>query len=126
MGTCEFKMRQGPLTLARVNDDPAGGRFKAFVCQGRTEPDAPGVTFGSYGWTRIANLTRLYRDVLARHFPHHVAIGMRHVGNALYEALGNYLGMEVYVPNQAHPGLYTPSLPFEFIDSEEPAEVSLS
>ncbi|MCX7012418.1 MAG: L-fucose/L-arabinose isomerase family protein [Candidatus Sumerlaeota bacterium] len=120
-GTCEFRMRRGPLTLARVNDDPAGG-LKVFVCQGQVEPEAPGRTFGAYGWTRIPNLTRLYRDILVRHFPHHVAIGMCTVGNALHEAFGNYFGMQVFTPGQAVPGLYTPALPFAFGAAEkEPA-----
>ena len=88
-----------------------GRRWKALIAQGRIE-DNPAVTFGGYGWCRIPDLQRLYRDVLLRHFPHHVAITQAHVGNVLWEAFGNYLGMEVYHATQDAPGLYTPRLPF--------------
>ena len=109
-GTLELVAMPTPLTLCRVTQD-ADGAWKAAVAQGNIE-DNRARTFGGYGWCRIANLQRLYRDVLLRHFPHHVAITPSHVGNVLWEALGNYLGMEVYHSVQDTPGLYTPRLPF--------------
>jgi L-fucose isomerase-like protein len=109
-GTCELVAKPCPVTLCRVTQD-AGGDWKALVAEGRFE-DQAAETAGSYGWCRIANLQRLYRDVLLRHFPHHVAITETHVGNALWEALGNYLGMRVFHAAQETPGLYTPALPF--------------
>jgi len=81
------------------------------VAEGRSG-DIPVETFGAYGWCRIPNLQRLYREVLLRHFPHHVAITQSHVGNVLWEALGNYLGMNVHHAAQQTPGMYTPGLPF--------------
>ena len=109
-GTIQFVARPSPLTLCRVTQDPEG-EWKAAVAEGKIE-DNPAETFGAYGWCRIPNLQRLYRDVLLRHFPHHVAITQTHVGNVLWEALGNYLGMDVYHATQETPGLYTPRLPF--------------
>jgi len=108
--TVEFLMKPSPLTLCRVTQD-ADGAWKAAIAQGQVE-DNPAETFGAYGWCRIPNLQRFYRDVLLRHFPHHVAITQSHVGNALWEALGNYLDMDVYHATQETPGLYTPRLPF--------------
>lgn len=113
-GTIEFVAKPNPLTLCRVTQDPDGD-WKAVVAQGQVEDDAAS-TFGCYGWCRIEDLQRLYRDVLLRHFPHHVAITQGHVGNALWEALGNYFGMGVYHATQATPGLYTPRLPFTGIE----------
>jgi L-fucose isomerase-like protein len=109
-GTVEFIAKASPLTLCRVTQDPEGS-WKAMLAEGKIE-DNPAETFGAYGWCRIANLQRLYRDVLLRHFPHHVAITQATVGNVLWEALGNYLGMEMYHGTQEVPGLYTPRLPF--------------
>ncbi|MDX2148634.1 MAG: hypothetical protein SFZ23_14045 [Planctomycetota bacterium] len=109
-GTIEFVSKEGPITLCRVTQDPRG-ELKALVAQGDFETN-PAVTFGSYGWCRIKHLQRLYRDVLLRHFPHHVAITQGSVGDVLWEALGNYLGMGMYHATQETPGLYTPSLPF--------------
>lgn len=110
-GTVEFTARSGPLTLCRITQDPAGG-FKAVIAEGAME-DNPAVTFGSYGWCRLPELQRLYRDVLLRHFPHHVAIAQGHVGNVIWEALGNYFDVSLYHATQETPGLYTPRLPFE-------------
>jgi L-fucose isomerase-like protein len=117
-GTIEFVAKDGPLTLCRVTQDPEGGRLKAVIAEGAIEAN-PAVTFGCYGWCRVPNLQRLYRDVLLTHFPHHVAITQGHAGNVLWEALGKYLGMGVYHAagegagvGQATPGLYTPAMPF--------------
>jgi len=109
-GTVEFIAKPNPITLCRVTQDEDGA-FKALLAQGRIE-DNPAVTFGAYGWCRIPELQRLYRDVLLRHFPHHVAITQGHVGSVLWEALGNYLGMGLHVVPQAVPGRYTPERPF--------------
>jgi L-fucose isomerase-like protein len=109
-GTIEFVARDGPLTLCRVTQDPQGD-LKAVVAQGAIESN-PAVTFGCYGWCRMQNLQRLYRDVLLNHFPHHVAITQGHVGSALWESLGNYFDMKMYHATQDTPGLYTPRLPF--------------
>jgi len=108
--TVEFIAKPSPLTLFRVTQDPDCG-WHAVIAQGAFE-DSPAVTFGGYGWCRIPNLQRLYRDVLLRQFPHHVGITQTHVGNVLWEAFGNYLGMNVYHATQETPGLYTPRLPF--------------
>jgi L-fucose isomerase-like protein len=109
-GTIEFIAKENPLTLCRVTQDP-NGEWKAVVVQGDIEAN-DAVTFGCYGWCRVPHLGRLYRDVLLRHFPHHVAITQGHVGNVLWEAMGNYLGMKMYHATQETPGLYTPALPF--------------
>jgi L-fucose isomerase-like protein len=110
IGVVELVAKPCPLTLCRITQDPDGA-WKALVVHGRFEDNAA-ETFGGYGWCRIDNLQRLYRDVLLQHFPHHVALTESHVGNAIWEALGNYLGMNVYHATQETPGLYTPKLPF--------------
>lgn len=109
MGVVEFVMKEGPLTLCRVTQGAEG--WKVFIGQGQIE-DNPATTFGAYGWCRIPGLQQIYRRILLRHFPHHVGITRAHVGNALYEAFGNYFGMAVYHGEQAVPGVYDPELPF--------------
>lgn len=109
-GTVQLVADPSPLTLSRVTQD-ADGVWKAVVAEGDIEKNKA-ETFGGYGWCRIKNLQRLYRDVLLNHFPHHVAITQTHVGNALWEAFGNYLGMKTFHAMQETPGLYTPRLPF--------------
>jgi L-fucose isomerase-like protein len=109
-GTVNLVADPSPLTLCRITQD-ADGAWRAVVAHGDFEQNKA-ETFGGGGWCRVKNLPRLYRDVLLRHFPHHVAITQTHVGNVLWEALGNYLGMSVYHAAQDTPGLYTPKLPF--------------
>ncbi len=109
-GVVEFVAKPSPLTLFRVTQDPEAG-WHAVLAQGHFE-DNPAVTFGGYGWCRIPDLQQLYRDVLLRYFPHHVALTQTHVANVLWEAFGNYLDMKTYHANQGVPGLYTPRLPF--------------
>jgi len=86
------------LTLCRATQSPQG-QWKVAIAQGRIE-DNPAVTFGGYGWCRIPDLQRFYRDVLVRHFPHHVAITQEHVGNVLWEAFGNYLAWKSTTPRK--------------------------
>ncbi|HPD15282.1 MAG TPA: L-fucose/L-arabinose isomerase family protein [Planctomycetota bacterium] len=109
MGVVEFVMQDGPVTLCRATQDNAGA-FKVALAQGVVEPNAA-VTFGAYGWVRIPNFQRFYRNVLVRHFPHHVGMNRAHVGNVLWEAFGNYLGFKTYTAANTS-GDWTPDLPF--------------
>lgn len=110
MGVVEFVMQDGPVTLCRATQDNAG-RFKAMLAQGTVEPNEA-TTFGAYGWVRIPGIQRLYRNVLLRHFPHHVAMNRSTVGNVLWEALGNYLGFQLFTADRTC-GTWTPDLPFD-------------
>lgn len=109
-GVVEFEAKPSPLTLCRVTQDPDGD-WKVMLAQGAFEDNAA-KTFGGYGWCRISNLQSLYRDVLLRHFPHHVAITQGHVANIIWEAFGTYFGFKMYAADQSSPGLYTPQPPF--------------
>ena len=110
MGVVEFVMKDGPVTLCRATQDSAGA-FKAVIAQGAVEPNKA-KTFGAYGWVRVGGMVTLYKDVLLRHFPHHVAISRGSVGNILWEAFGNYLGFDVYTPHNTA-GQWSPELPFD-------------
>jgi L-fucose isomerase-like protein len=110
MGVVEFVMQDGPVTLCRATQDN-DGRFKVALAEGNVEPNKAR-TFGAYGWVRIPNLQRLYRNVLLRHFPHHVAMNRARVGNILWEAFGNYLGFQTFTAENTS-GLWTPDLPFQ-------------
>jgi len=109
MGVVEFVMDDGPVTLLRCTQDNEG-RPKAALIQGAVEPNEA-TTFGAYGWVRLPGFQRFYRNVLLRHFPHHVGMNRAHVGNVLWEALGNYLGFEVYTADNPAGG-WRPELPF--------------
>jgi L-fucose isomerase-like protein len=118
MGVVEFVMQDGPVTLCRATQDNEGYP-KVALAEGVVEPNKA-TTFGSYGWVRLPGIDRLYRDVLLRHFPHHVAMNRSHVGNVLWEAFGNYLGFEVFTADRTD-GAYDPELPFA-LESDNPAK----
>ena len=109
MGVVEFVMKDGPVTLCRATQDNQG-RCRAMLAEGVVEANEA-KTFGSYGWVRLPGIQRLYRNVLLRHFPHHVAMNRSQVGNVLWEALGNYLGFEVFTADSTS-GHWSPELPF--------------
>jgi len=108
-GVVEFVMKDGPVTLCRATQDNQGA-FEVALIEGAVEPNKA-ETFGSYGWVRIPKLQKFYRDVLLRHFPHHVAMNRAHVGNVLWEAFGNYLDFKVYTAEDTT-GIWTPEMPF--------------
>jgi len=109
MGVVEFVVKDGPVTLCRTTQDNAGS-FKVVLAHGAVEANKAR-TFGSYGWVRIPGIQRLYKNVLLRHFPHHVAMNRSHVGNILWEAFGNYLGFNVFTAENTT-GNWSPDLPF--------------
>ena len=110
MGVVEFVMQDGPVTLCRATQD-AEGNHKAALIQGAVEPNEAS-TFGAYGWVRLPGMQKFYKDVLLRHFPHHVAMTRGHVGNVLYEAFGNYLGFGTFTPDRTCSYYWSPDLPF--------------
>jgi L-fucose isomerase-like protein len=93
-GVLEMTLRPAAVTLCRITQD-ADGLWKALVVEGQIEEHEE-ATFGCYGWCRVPGLPNLYRNVLLRHFPHHVALTHSLLGDVLAEALGNYLGMKLY------------------------------
>jgi L-fucose isomerase-like protein len=111
MGVAEFVMADGPVTLCRATQD-SEGNHKVALAQGAVETNAA-ETFGAYGWVRLPGIQRLYKNVLLRHFPHHVGMTRGHVGNVLWEALGNYLDFQVFTPENTRGCGWHPDLPFE-------------
>ena len=110
MGVVEFVMKDGPVTLCRAAQDNEG-RHKVVLAEGAVETNKA-TTFGAYGWVRLPGIDRLYKNVLLRHFPHHVAMNRSHVGNVLWEAFGNYLGFDVFTAANTT-GCWEPDLPFK-------------
>ena len=111
MGVVEFVMENGPVTLCRLTQD-GEGRHLAVLAEGAVET-TNARTFGSYGWVRIPGIQRLYKDVLLRRFPHHVGLTRGRVGNVLWEALGNYMGLPVFTAKNTAAAPWTPEMPFD-------------
>jgi L-fucose isomerase-like protein len=94
-GTIVGRVRSAPFTYCRISTDDLNGRVLAYLGEGELTDD-PIKTFGGYGVVRIPNLQKLLRYICENGFEHHVAINLSQTAGAVHEALGKYLGWEVY------------------------------
>ena len=100
--TVEFVAEPGPLTLCRVTQDPDGG-WHAVVARAasRTVPRSlSAATAGAASRTCSGSTATCCCATSRTTSPS----PQSHVGNALWEALGNYLGMNVYHATQETSG----------------------
>lgn len=94
-GTVVGRVRAEPFTYCRVSTDDLSGKITAYVGEGELTND-PLKTFGGYGVVRVPNLQGLLRFICENGFEHHSAVNLSQTAAAVNEALGKYLGWEVY------------------------------
>jgi len=94
-GTVVGRVKASPMTYLRVSTVDACGMIAAYVGEGEFTSD-PLETFGGAGVVQIPNLQGLLRYICENGFEHHVAANLSQVASAVAEALGNYLGWDVY------------------------------
>jgi len=94
-GTVVGRVRSGPFTYCRVSTDDARGVIRAYVGEGEVTDD-PLQTFGGYGVVHIPNFQALLGHICENGYEHHVALNQSQVAAAVSEALGKYMGWEVY------------------------------
>jgi L-fucose isomerase-like protein len=95
-GTIVGRVKTGGFTYLRVSTDDFAGKIRAYIGEGELTND-PLKTFGGYGVVKIANFQKLLRYICENGFEHHVAINPARISNGVKEALGKYLGWEVYL-----------------------------
>jgi len=94
-GTVVGRIGPGPVTFLRTTTDDTDGIISTYVGEGQFTDD-PLETFGGYGVMRILNLQRLLQFACRMGFEHHVAVNRCSKADAIAEALGTYMGWEVY------------------------------
>ena len=94
-GTVVGRIKPGPFTFCRVATDDLDGSMSAYVGEGEFAED-PLDTFGGAGVARIPGLQRLLRYICQAGFEHHVAATHARVADAVADAMGTYLGWDVY------------------------------
>jgi L-fucose isomerase-like protein len=94
-GTMVGRIAAGPATFFRTTTDDAAGVISTYVGQGEFTNDKLN-TFGGYGVMKIPNLQTLLQFVCTMGFEHHVAMNKSQKADAIAEAVGNYLGWEIY------------------------------
>ncbi|MFO1476482.1 MAG: L-fucose/L-arabinose isomerase family protein [Verrucomicrobiota bacterium] len=94
-GTVVGRVKAAGFTYLRASTDDASGKIRAYIGEGELTDD-PLSTFGGYGVVRIPNFQKLLRYICENSFEHHVAINPTSIAAGVKEALGTYLGWEVY------------------------------
>jgi L-fucose isomerase-like protein len=94
-GTMVGRIAPGNATFCRTSTDDAAGIISAYVGEGEFTNDSLD-TFGGYGVMKIPNLQNLLQFICRMGFEHHVAMNISQKADAIAEAIGNYLGWELY------------------------------
>lgn len=85
-GTLDGIIRPGDITIFRLQGT-ADTDIESYVAQGEVLDIDP-KSHGGIGVFAIREMGRFYRHVLiGKHFPHHTAVGFKHCGKALYNAV---------------------------------------
>jgi L-fucose isomerase-like protein len=94
-GTIVGRLKAAPFTYLRVGTDDAAGKIRAYVGEGELTDD-PLKTFGGYGVVRIPKFQKLLAYICENGFEHHVAVNPSCISAGIKEALGKYMGWDVY------------------------------
>lgn len=94
-GAVKGKVAAGKMTYFRVSTDDTKGQIKSYLGEGRMTDDPYGMD-GGIAVCEIHNLQNLMKYMCKNGYEHHVAMVRGHVSEVLEEAIGNYLGWELY------------------------------
>lgn len=98
VGALEGRTPAGPLTFGRISTDDGKGMIRAYVGEGQFTDD-PLTTFGTRAVAHVPRLQKLMHIVCKNGFEHHAAMNGSYSAAPVAEALGNYIGWEVYHHN---------------------------
>jgi L-fucose isomerase-like protein len=94
-GAIKGKVAAGDMTYFRISTDDRRGVIKSYLGEGNITDDPYGMD-GGIAVCEIPNLQNLMKYMCKNGFEHHVAMVRSHVSEILEEAIGNYLGWEIY------------------------------
>ncbi len=94
-GALKGRVRPGAMTYLKLSTDDKRGVIKCYLGEGEFTGD-PLPTFGGVAVCRVPDLNGLMRHLTTNGYEHHVALTQATVADVLEEALGNYMGFEVY------------------------------
>ncbi|MEW6045976.1 MAG: hypothetical protein AB1609_05770 [Bacillota bacterium] len=94
-GTIFGRIKPGLFTYLRISTDDEARTIRAYVGEGELNRD-PLSTSGGYGVVRVPNFQKVLRYICEHGFEHHVSINMAQTARVVEEALGKYLGWQVY------------------------------
>jgi L-fucose isomerase-like protein len=97
-GALDGRTPASPLTFGRISTDDCKGVMKAYVGEGELTNDELH-TFGNRAVSKIPDLQKLMQYVCRNGFEHHVVMNASKTAGILKEAMGNYMGWDVYAHN---------------------------
>ncbi|MFH0841213.1 MAG: fucose isomerase [Bacteroidota bacterium] len=97
-GAVKGKVAPGNMTFFRVSTDDQRGIITSYLGEGEITDDPYGMD-GGIAVCRIPELQSLMKYACKYGFEHHVAMVRGNVAEILEEAIGNYLGWELYRHN---------------------------
>ena len=95
VGALEGRTVAGPMSFGRVSTDDSSGKIRAYLGDGQFTND-PLETFGTRAVVEIPRLQELMQFICLNGFEHHTAMTQSHCAAPAAEALGKYLGWDVY------------------------------
>jgi L-fucose isomerase-like protein len=94
-GAVKGKVAPGDMTYFRISTDDNRGIIKSYLGEGIITDDPYGMD-GGIAVCQIPNLQNLMKYMCKNGFEHHVGMVRGHVAGILEEAIGNYMGWELY------------------------------
>jgi L-fucose isomerase-like protein len=94
-GAVKGKVASGNMTYFRISTDDSKGMIKSYLGEGTVTNDPYGMD-GGIAVCQIPDLQKLMKHMCKNGFEHHVAMVRGHVSEILEEAIGNYMGWELY------------------------------
>lgn len=94
-GALKGRVRPGTMTYLKVSTDDRLGKIKCYFGEGKFTDD-PLATFGGVAVCEVPNLNGLMHHLCRNGFEHHVAVAHTGVADVLEEALGYYMGWDIY------------------------------
>lgn len=94
-GAVKGKVAPGKMTYFRISTDDQRGIITSYLGEGEITDDRYGMD-GGIAVCRIPELQDLMKFICKFGFEHHVAMVRGNVADILEEAIGNYLGWELY------------------------------
>lgn len=94
-GAVKGKVAPGNMTYFRISTDDSKGTIKSYLGEGTITNDPYGMD-GGIAVCQIPDLQKLMKHMCKNGFEHHVAMVRGNVSDILEEAIGNYMGWELY------------------------------
>lgn len=94
-GAVKGKVSPGDMTYFRISTDDQKGVIRSYLGEGAITDDPYGMD-GGIAVCQIPDLQKLMKFMCRNGFEHHVAMVRGHVADILKEAIGNYLGWDLY------------------------------